>query len=130
MLKVNFVHTAEHAHISNDGKVSVINIFDIMYSDGVPTLSRFFYLVINATGEIGHHKVYLRLIDPEGNYLGQGSVWESDITEGKKNIGHILKLGMIALPKFGAYFLEIEDSGRKEKIDIFKLERHVNGKKE
>jgi hypothetical protein len=121
MFKLNFIHAAEHAHVSEDGKVSIINIFDRMYAENIPALSKSFFIVVNGTGDLGKHTINLRLVDSDNDQVGSNIVWGGEITEKRINLGQVLNLGQIYLKKFGDYFLEVTEGDFKKKAFIFKL---------
>ena len=78
-MQIDFAVLADHALIDQQGKLSVIGIFQVVHVTRFPAMHPRAHLVLRVSGrrtEIGDHPVRIRFVGPDGAEVfgGQGSV--------------------------------------------------------
>lgn len=68
-MQLRFAFLAEHANVTEDGKLNVLGIFDRLYAPNFPALHRVLYLVASYEADPGDaqaaHEMEVRFIDPD-----------------------------------------------------------------
>ncbi len=86
MKKTNFVHVSENAFFSQEGKLSVIGIFDKIITTRLPVVQPGFAISLNVTSEVGTHKVKVEIVSPDNKLVvSVGGMVEVKNTEGGAN---------------------------------------------
>lgn len=80
-IKLNFLHICENAFFSDDKKLNIINIFDIINISNLPAIHPRFSLATGLFGDITKHKLFIEIKSPSGI-----PILESEYKEIKENM--------------------------------------------
>ncbi|MGE0439750.1 MAG: hypothetical protein AB7L66_14365 [Gemmatimonadales bacterium] len=112
-MHVDFAVLADYALIDQQGKLSVLGIFQHVWVASFPAVHPRTHLVIRVKGrrtEIGEHGIRIRFVDDEGKELmgGEGTVQFGEPPAGITEVeaGAVLVFD-VPLPKAGSYAFEI-----------------------
>jgi hypothetical protein len=70
-IKLKNIIICENAIASFDGKVSLINIFTEIKSNGFPIINPRFTILVSINGEVGKYKEILEIISPDGSSIAK-----------------------------------------------------------
>jgi hypothetical protein len=121
LLKLKLFTLCDYANLSQDGKLSVMGIFDQIFINDTPSQHPRMFVVAVLEGLPNEHK-HLKLIisDP----LGQENIkQELKVTLGPNGMANLLaELGNLPLPTTGEYTIKLMDSVTlgKIKFSVFK----------
>jgi len=122
---------ADAANREEGGKLNVLGVFDVIYSDKFPYAMPQFYVVVRLTAgpaEYGTKKdVQLILLDPDGKAIGKiggkGTVPTPD-GGGRANLELILRMVGVPFEKPGRYAIAVVVNGEeKHSIPIEVIQR-------
>lgn len=112
-MNLDFAVLADYALIDQQGKLSIIGIFQHVWVTSFPTVNARTHLVLRVKGrrtEIGSHSIRIRFVDDAGQELlgGEGTVQFGEPVAGVTELeaGAVLVFD-IPLPKAGQYAFEI-----------------------
>jgi len=112
-MHVDFAVLADYALIDQQGKLSVLGIFQHVWVASFPAVHPRTHLVLRVRGrrtEIGEHRIRIRFVDDEGKELmgGEGTVQFGEPPAGITEVeaGAVLVFD-VPLPHPGAYAFEI-----------------------
>ncbi len=112
-MQVDFAVLADYALIDQQGKLSVLGIFQHVWVAGFPATHPRTHLVLRVKGrrtEIGQHLMRIRFVDEQGRELmgGDGTVQFGEPPAGITEVeaGAVLVFD-VPLPQAGAYHFEI-----------------------
>jgi hypothetical protein len=112
-MHVDFAVLADYALIDQQGKLSVLGIFQHVWVASFPAVHPRTHLVLRVRGrrtEIGEHRIRIRFVDDEGKELmgGEGTVQFGEPPAGITEVeaGAVLVFD-VPLPRSGAYAFEI-----------------------
>ena len=110
---VDFAVLADYALIDQQGKLSVLGIFQHVWVASFPAVHPRTHLVLRVRGrrtEIGEHRIRIRFVDEDGQELmgGEGTVQFGEPPAGVTEVeaGAVLVFD-VPLPRPGAYAFEI-----------------------
>lgn len=116
-LRLDFAVLADYALVDQQGKLSVLGIFQHVWVGSFPATHPRTHLVIRVRGrrtEIGRHSIRIRFVDDQGEELmgGEGNVQFAEPASGVTEVeaGAVLVFD-VPLPRPGAYAFEIEIEG-------------------
>lgn len=116
-LRVDFAVLADYALIDQQGKLSVLGIFENVWVAGFPATHPRTHLVLRVRGrrtEIGRHDLRIRFVDAGGRELlgGEGTVQFGEPPAGVQEVeaGAVLVFD-VPLPAAGRYSFEISVDG-------------------
>lgn len=101
-IKINFLHTCDNAFFSDDKKLSIIGIFDLIHADRFPALNPKFSIAISVTGQIYDKKRNIEIISPNGNIIVSSEMPTYGL-EGKPKTNLVVNLIGVVFPEAGAY---------------------------
>lgn len=118
-MKVTFAHVCDYASVSRDGKLSVIGIFDRLFTSALPTSHPLMYLAFELEmrpSEVGRPlKLGIVLVDADG---GKTFETTADVTFGVTvpsgevvRIPQMLAFGGLPILKLGKYAFDIFING-------------------
>ncbi|HEV8123269.1 MAG TPA: hypothetical protein VGP80_03425 [Gemmatimonadales bacterium] len=117
-MNLDFAVLADYALIDQQGKLSIIGIFQHVWVASFPTVNARTHLVLRVKGrrtEIGSHSIRIRFVDDAGQELlgGEGTVQFGEPVAGviELEAGAVLVFD-IPLPKAGQYAFEIGLDGQ------------------
>jgi len=124
-LRLDFAVLADYALIDQQGKLSVMGIFQHVWVGAFPALHPRTHLVIRVRGrrtDIGSHAIRIRFVDGDNTELlgGEGSVQFNEPPAGVTEVeaGAILVFD-VPLPKAGTYAFEITlDGGGSTRVPL------------
>jgi hypothetical protein len=102
-MKLNFLHICENAFVDKKERLSVINIFEGISSEGFPAVSSRFSIVTNISGELKKYEQKIEIISPKGKKIME--VRKGVETKGISNF--IANLTNIVFPEAGEYKIKI-----------------------
>jgi hypothetical protein len=112
-MNLDFAVLADYALIDQQGKLSIIGIFQHVWVTSFPTVNARTHLVLRVKGrrtEIGSHSIRIRFVDDAGQELlgGEGTVQFGEPVAGVTELeaGAVLVFD-VPLPKAGQYAFEI-----------------------
>jgi len=112
-VNVDFAVLADYALIDQQGKLSVLGIFQHVWVASFPAVHPRTHLVLRVRGrrtEIGEHRIRIRFVDDQGNELmgGEGTVQFGEPPAGVTEVeaGAVLVFD-VPLPRPGPYAFEI-----------------------
>jgi len=110
---VDFAVIADYALVDQQGKLSVLGMFQHVWVAGFPTVHPRTHLVLRVRGrrtEIGEHRIRIRFLDDQGQELmgGDGTVQFGEPPAGVTEVeaGAVLVFD-VPLPRPGNYAFEI-----------------------
>ncbi len=116
-LRLDFAVLADYALVDQQGKLSVMGIFQHVWVGAFPAVHPRTHLVIRVRGrrtEIGRHSIRIRFVDEAGEELlgGEGNVQFAEPPSGVTEVeaGAVLVFD-VPLPRAGQYAFEIEIEG-------------------
>ena len=116
-MHLDFAVLADYALIDQQGKLSIIGIFQHVWVTSFPTVNARTHLVLRVRGrrtEIGTHSIRIKFVDSEGQELmgGEGTVQFGEPVAGVTELeaGAVLVFD-IPLPRPGQYAFEISLDG-------------------
>ena len=116
-LRLDFAVIADYALVDQQGKLSVLGIFQHVWVAAFPAVHPRTHLVVRVRGrrtEIGQHGIRIRFVDADGTELvgGEGNVQFPEPPAGVTEVeaGAVLVFDL-PLPKPGAYAFEITIDG-------------------
>ncbi len=118
MLKYNYGFFCDVAHVSSDGKISVLGIFDSISARKFPVTHNRMVIFVNWQGDEGNYSISLRLINPNGKDTIQPLKLRVNIHKGGSKANMISELNRINFQTPGGYIVEISVEGQEEKIII------------
>lgn len=117
-MNLDFAVLADYALIDQQGKLSIIGIFQHVWVTAFPTVNARTHLVLRVKGrrtEIGSHSIRIRFVDDGGQELlgGEGTVQFGEPVAGVTELeaGAVLVFD-IPLPRAGQYAFEISLDGQ------------------
>ena len=117
-MNLDFAVLADYALIDQQGKLSIIGIFQHVWVTSFPTVNARTHLVLRVKGrrtEIGSHSIRIRFVDQAGQELlgGEGTVQFGEPVAGVTELeaGAVLVFD-IPLPRAGQYAFEIGLDGQ------------------
>ena len=117
-MNLDFAVLADYALIDQQGKLSIIGIFQHVWVTSFPTVNARTHLVLRVKGrrtEIGSHSIRIRFVDETGQELlgGEGTVQFGEPVAGVTELeaGAVLVFD-VPLPKAGTYTFEIGLDGQ------------------
>jgi hypothetical protein len=117
-VNLDFAVLADYALIDQQGKLSIIGIFQHVWVSAFPTVNARTHLVLRVKGrrtEIGSHTIRIRFVDDGGQELlgGEGTVQFGEPVAGVTELeaGAVLVFD-IPLPRAGQYAFEISLDGQ------------------
>ncbi len=124
-MELDFAVLADHALIDQQGKLSIIGIFQHVWVASFPAVHGRTHLVIRVRGrrtEIGSHSIRIRFVDEAGAELlgGEGTVQFGEPVAGVTELeaGAVLVFD-VPLPRPGRYHFEIlMDGARAAKVPL------------
>ena len=124
-LHLDFALVADYALIDQQGKLSVLGIFQHVWVAQFPALHPRTHLVLRVKGrrtEIGMHSMRIRFVDEEGSELlgGEGTVQFGEPPAGVVEVeaGAVLVFD-VPLPRAGTYAFEIAlDDGETVRVPL------------
>lgn len=116
---------ADYALIDQQGKLSVLGLFQHVWVPHFPAVHPRAHLVLRLRGrrtEIGEHRMRIRFVDDEGNKLveGEGAVHFGEPPAGVVDVeaGAVLVFDL-PLPRAGAYAFEISlDADQEYRVPL------------
>ncbi|MFN0177731.1 MAG: DUF6941 family protein [Gemmatimonadales bacterium] len=112
-MHVDFAVLADYALIDQQGKLSVLGIFQHVWVASFPAVHPRTHLVLRVRGrrtEIGEHRIRIRFVDDQGQELmgGEGTVQFGEPPAGVTEVeaGAVLVFD-VPLPRAGIYAFEI-----------------------
>jgi len=124
-LRLDFAVLADYALIDQQGKLSVMGIFQHVWVGAFPAVHPRTHLVIRVRGrrtEIGSHAIRIRFVDGDNTELlgGEGNVHFNEPPAGVTEVeaGAVLVFD-VPLPRPGAYAFEISlDGGGTTRVPL------------
>jgi len=124
-LFLDFAVLADYALIDQQGKLSVLGLFQHVWVPAFPAVHPRAHLVLRVRGrrtEIGHHSIRIRFVDEQGTTLveGEGTVQFGEPPAGVTDVeaGAVLVFDL-PLPRAGQYAFEISlDAGDEHRIPL------------
>jgi hypothetical protein len=111
-LKLNRFETCDYAMIAQDGKLSVIGIFDRIFVRSLPAQHPSMCFVVVARGEPGsEHKIKLVTTGPSGNKINDIPITIKTNTEGHFNV--IATLNNLPTTEQGVLIVDCFDGDKK-----------------
>lgn len=111
-LKLNRFETCDYAMISQDGKLSVMGIFDRIFVRNLPAQHPSMCFVVVAKGGPGtDHKLKLVITGPAGNKINEIPINIKTNTEGHFNV--IATLNNLPITEQGVLTIECFDDDKK-----------------
>lgn len=113
-MNLNLAAICDHAMVDQQGKLSLIGIFQNVWVAQFPAMHARLHLVLRLQGnrsEIGEHSIQIEFLDPDGEALikGGGSVTFKDPPSGVSDIEASAILTFdLPLPKEGRYQFTIK----------------------
>jgi len=113
-VKVDFFHIADEAIISREGKPSAIGIFDVIWTQSVPSVHPKVALLARISGSVAdgsRHTVLLHFVSEDGDIVWQSP--PSDIELRPRGPGYpmtanlAVSLTPLAIPDFGDYAFKL-----------------------
>ncbi|MBL8989383.1 MAG: hypothetical protein SFV24_16320 [Gemmatimonadales bacterium] len=121
---VDFAVLADYALIDQQGKLSVLGIFQHVWVANFPAVHPRTHLVLRVRGrrtEIGEHRIRIRFVDDQGHELmgGEGTVQFGEPPAGVTEVeaGAVLVFD-VPLPRPGSYAFEIILSDSTVKVPL------------
>ena len=121
---VDFAVLADYALIDQQGKLSVLGIFQHVWVANFPAVHPRTHLVLRVRGrrtEIGEHRIRIRFVDDQGHELmgGEGTVQFGEPPAGvtEAEAGAVLVFD-VPLPRPGSYAFEIILSDSTVKVPL------------
>jgi len=134
-MKLDFAVVADYALIDQQGKLSIIGIFQHVWVSAFPTVNARTHLVLRVRGrrtEVGTHAIRIRFVDAEGKELlgGEGTVQFGEPVAGVTELeaGAVLVFD-VPLPRPGQFAFEISLDGElatRVPLTAAQLERGVH----
>ena len=116
-MNLDFAVLSDYALLDQQGKLSIIGIFQHVWVAAFPTVNARTHLVLRVKGrrtEIGSHSIRIRFVDDNGQELlgGEGTVQFGEPPAGVVDVeaGAVLVFD-IPLPRPGTYAFEISLDG-------------------
>jgi len=124
-LRLDFAVIADYALVDQQGKLSVLGMFQHVWVANFPAVHVRTHLVLRVRGrrtDIGSHGIRIRFVDEDDTELlgGEGSVQFGEPAAGVTEVeaGAVLVFD-VPLPKPGAYAFEITlDGGGKTRVPL------------
>jgi len=123
-VQIDFAVLADYALIDQQGKLSVIGIFQHVWVAQFPAAHPRTHLVLRVKGrrtEIGEHPMRIRFVDDQGQELmgGDGTVQFGEPAAGVTDVeaGAVLVFD-VPLPRPGAYAFEITLGGSVARVPL------------
>lgn len=123
-MQIDFAVLADYALIDQQGKLSVIGIFQHVWVAQFPAAHPRTHLVLRVKGrrtEIGEHPMRIRFVDDQGQELmgGDGTVQFGEPAAGVTDVeaGAVLVFD-VPLPRPGAYAFEITLGGSVVRVPL------------
>ena len=121
---VDFAVIADYALVDQQGKLSVLGIFQHVWVANFPTIHPRTHLVLRVRGrrtEIGEHRIRIRFVDDQGQELmgGEGTVQFGEPPAGITEVeaGAVLVFD-VPLPRPGNYAFEITLGDSVESVTL------------
>lgn len=123
-MHVDFAVVADYALIDQQGKLSVLGIFQHVWVPSFPAVHPRTHLVVRVRGrrtEIGEHRLRIRFVDDRGQELigGEGTVQFGEPPAGVTEIeaGAVLVFD-VPLPREGQYAFELALGGETVRVPL------------
>lgn len=115
MVKLNFLHICDNVIISNDGKVSLINIFNMIFSKTFPAVHPKFTIFCNMIGDdssVGEHDIKISIFD-SSKILTTEVSGKIDVKGPSYEANFIANFLNILFPREDNYLIEVKINGIK-----------------
>lgn len=124
-VKVDFLHVCENALISQDGKLSVINIFNQIRTDGFPIVYPKFSIVSSIRGKIGKYTEEIQIKSQAGVLIASVKNEQVEIKDDDGSANFMANIVGFVFPNPDAYSISIlingEEMDTKGLIDVKKI---------
>jgi len=70
-IKLNFLHVCENAFVSQDGKLSIIGIFNQIKADNFPAAHPKLSIVSSVSGGVGKYAEIIEIVSPRAEVIAQ-----------------------------------------------------------
>lgn len=126
-MKVLIFLTAEYANVTNDGKLNIMGIFNMINATKFPARHPSLHLVVKLAAELGEYnqtrEMTIKLMDPDGKELMNvaGPIILGQPQKGQRpEFNAILSLRDINFPQPGNYmFVLLVDRDYKQDLPIY-----------
>lgn len=106
MAKLNFIHLADNASQSNNGKLNINGIFSKISADGLPAKHSIMYVVANiSVDDANMHKIEIKFKGPDAKKVLEP--FKKDFQSVDRMIGVILTINDFPIESFGDYMFNI-----------------------
>lgn len=106
--KLNFLHICDSVLISNTGNISVINIFNTIFTPNFPAIHPKFTIFCNIIGdEVGRGNIKISIFDPEKKIIAEVP-GEVVIASPNSEANFVANFLNILFTKEGEYLVEIK----------------------
>lgn len=107
-IKLKFVHVSENAFFSKDNKLSIIGIFDKIFSNNFPALHPAFAISIGMTGKKGIYKIAIEIISPPQKQSIVVVEKDIEIKQDNGSANFVANIVNLQLPNEGKYIIKIK----------------------
>jgi hypothetical protein len=109
------VAVADSANVSQEGKLNILGVFEVMWAAEVPVTHPMMWFVAKVRltpADAGPHKLILRLIDEDGNMIAAPltadlTIPQIDPSKGAAIMPIVLQVGNATFRSFGTYTFEL-----------------------
>lgn len=108
---LKFLHICENAFISQEGKLSVIGIFNQIKFNRVPAIYPTFSIVAGISGKKGNYKEEIQIISPDGDTMASIRNDKAEIKDDDGSTNFIANFAGFVFPKKGEYSIKVKIDG-------------------
>lgn len=105
--KLNFLHICDSVLVSNTGNISLINIFNTIFSPNFPAIHPRFTVFCNIVGDVGEPDIKISVLDSEKKIIAEVS-GKININIPNSEANFIANFLNILFTKEGEYSVEVK----------------------
>lgn len=110
-VKLNFLHVCENSFISQEGKLSIIGVFNQIRFGRLPAVYPVFSIVAGITGEKGTYTEEIQIISPDGELIASIKNEKAEVRESNGATNFIANFAGFVFSKKGKYSVKIKIDG-------------------
>ncbi len=120
-VKLNFLHVCENAFVSQDGKLSVVGIFNQIKAANFPAAHPKLSIVSSFAGDAGNYSEIIEIVSPTGEIIARAENNEIGIEKSGGSANFIANFIGLVFSLEGKYIIRAKVNGNVLNEDNFIL---------
>lgn len=114
-MKLNYAFIAETVSIGQNGKYSLIDVYDIVYGEKLPLTRNPFNVCVSVLGKSGEYNEKVEIINLKDGSIVARAEEKIEIKNEGRNL-FVASFRPIAFPNYGKYWIKVTIDGMEEPL--------------